>query len=99
KLEFRTLVPGHGKSGPKDRLLRETRKLLADLCAAVRKAKAEGKKLEEVRETLKLEGYRTWPAYEQLLPVAIERLWSQELPEISVPAAPAKKPAASPAGK
>ncbi len=96
-LKFKTLVPGHGKTGPKERLLAETRKFLADLCAEVRKAKAAGMSLEDARTKVRLDSYAKWPARDELLPIAVERLWSQELPEFKTPAA--AKPAAAPARK
>jgi len=94
KLEVEHLVPGHGRAGGKE-LLWNTRKLLADLVAAVKKAKTSGKSAEQAKKTLALPGYEKWPAYKELLPVAVERLWDQKLPEIKLP----PKPKAAPKSK
>jgi cyclase len=82
KLDIKMLVPGHGRSGGKKLLIWETRKLLADLCAAVLKARKSGVPAEQARKALKLPGYEKWPACKELLPIAVKRLWDQKLPEI-----------------
>ncbi len=98
KLDVKMLVPGHGRSGGKKLLLWETRKLLADLCAAVEQARKSGVPAEQARKTLKLPGYEKWPAFKELLPLAVKRLWDQKLPQIKPgpkpePNKPVKKPA------
>lgn len=93
KLDFKTLVPGHGPVGGRE-LSAATRKLLLDLSAAVRSAKASGKSLEQAgKELTSLPGYEDWSLVEELLPFAVERLWDQDLPA----AAPAPAPSAPPA--
>jgi hypothetical protein len=75
--------------------------MLTELAAAVAKAKASGKKLEEVKKDFALPRCEKWPGYKELLPVALERLWESRLPAPSAeksPAAPAPAPAPVPAG-
>jgi glyoxylase-like metal-dependent hydrolase (beta-lactamase superfamily II) len=94
KLDFDKLVPGHGAPGGKE-LVKSTAKFLTDLCAAVAKAKASGRKLEDAKKDLVVPGYEKWSAYKELLPIAVERLWDQKLP--AAPAAQPEKPVATPA--
>ncbi len=98
ELDVEHLVPGHGKSGGKE-ILWHTRKFLADLCAAIRKARAGGKSAEQIKKTLTLPGYDKWPAYKELLPVAVDRLWDQKLPDIKLPPKPKAKPKPAPKKK
>jgi glyoxylase-like metal-dependent hydrolase (beta-lactamase superfamily II) len=89
KLEVKHLVPGHGRAGGKALLLWETRKLLADLCAEVTRARTMGVGAEAAKKSVQLSGYEKWPAYKELLPIAVDRLWGQKLPEIKQPPKPA----------
>ncbi len=82
KLDVKMLVPGHGRSGSKKLLLWETRKLLADLCAAVEKARTSSVPAAQAKKTFRLPAYEKWPACKELLPIAVERLWDQKFPEI-----------------
>jgi glyoxylase-like metal-dependent hydrolase (beta-lactamase superfamily II) len=92
RLDCEQVVPGHGAAG--DRMvLWQTRKFLADLCAAVKAAKASGRTLAEAGRDFAMPGYAKWPGYRELLGLALERLWEQPLPEISLPPAPAPKAA------
>ena len=91
KLDVEHVVPGHGKAGGRE-LIAATRQLLADLCAVVNKAKAESADREQIAKTFTLPGYEKWPGCRELLPVALERLWDQDLPEVEIPAAPLPGP-------
>ncbi|HOX08313.1 MAG TPA: MBL fold metallo-hydrolase, partial [Planctomycetota bacterium] len=97
KLDFDRVVPGHGAPGGRE-LVAATRKFLTGLAGAVAGAKASGRKLEEVRADFTFEPCRKWPGCKELLPIALDRLWGQKLPEgVEVlpakPATPAEKPA------
>jgi len=99
KIDARLVVPGHGRSGGKQLLVWETRKLLADLCAAVAKARKSSVPAEQARKAVKLPGYEKWPACRELLPLAVERLWDQKLPKIEPGPRPKVKKTARPAKK
>jgi glyoxylase-like metal-dependent hydrolase (beta-lactamase superfamily II) len=95
KLDFDRLVPGHGAPGGRE-LIASTRKMLAELAAAVAKARASGKKLDEVKKNFAFPHGEKWPGYKELLPFALERLWDQKLPELPAVVAP-EKPGPTPA--
>lgn len=86
KIDVDKVIPGHGKPGGKE-LIGETRRLLYALSSAVTSAREANKKLDDVKTSLVLPAYQKWPAARELLPIAVERLWSQKLPTIP-PAAP-----------
>jgi glyoxylase-like metal-dependent hydrolase (beta-lactamase superfamily II) len=97
KLDFKTLVPGHGPVGGRE-LVGATRKFLTELSAAVGAAKASGKTLEQARKELtSLPGCEDWSLVEELVPFAVERLWDQKLPAgAALPAGPLSAPAPLP---
>ncbi len=81
KLEFDTVIPGHGPdsmpaTSPRT-VVQEQREYLEDLIFAV---KAEWDKgvhsPDALRATVKLPKYKKWRAYEVWLPMNIERIWA-----------------------
>jgi glyoxylase-like metal-dependent hydrolase (beta-lactamase superfamily II) len=64
-LDFDILAPGHGALFAKSDVT-DTRRYFEDLVAAVSAGMAEGKSLDELKETLQLEGYEDWAHYERL---------------------------------
>lgn len=70
-LDFDVLAGGHGALFEKSDVT-DTRRYFEDLVSAVSAGMAQGKSLEELKETLQLEGYEDWANYERLRPNNIE---------------------------
>jgi glyoxylase-like metal-dependent hydrolase (beta-lactamase superfamily II) len=64
-LDFDILAGGHGALFEKQDVT-DTRRYFEALVAAVSAGMAEGKSLDELKETLQLEGYEDWANYERL---------------------------------
>ena len=64
-LDFDVLAPGHGALFKKSDVT-DTRIYFEDLVAAVSAGMAEGRSLEELKETVLLEDYKEWANYERL---------------------------------
>ena len=71
-LDFDILAQGHGAVNFTRADLVAGRRFLEDLRDAVSKGMAEGKSLDELKRTIKLEAYRDWAYYDLLLPDTIE---------------------------
>jgi glyoxylase-like metal-dependent hydrolase (beta-lactamase superfamily II) len=71
QMDFDILSPGHGVLGVKADV-RDNRAYLEDLSAAILKLAAEGKSLQDMQRTIKLEKYKDWGQYEAWLPLNIE---------------------------
>jgi len=71
-LDFDILAQGHGAVNFTKADLAAGRRFLEDLRDAVANGMAEGKSLEELQKTIKLEQYRSWAYYDLLLPDAVE---------------------------
>jgi glyoxylase-like metal-dependent hydrolase (beta-lactamase superfamily II) len=65
QLDFDTLAAGHGVLFKKSDVT-ETRQYFEDLVADVSKGMAEGKSLDELRQTITLGKYKDWAQYERL---------------------------------
>ena len=61
-LDFDTFLGGHGRPGTKADVTRN-REFLEDIAAAVSKGIAEGKSLDELKESVTLEQYSAWPNF------------------------------------
>ncbi len=65
-LDFEIYVPGHWEMGSKADLA-SYRRFLEDLTAAVSQGIAAGRSVEELQESITLDAYADWAAYEQQL--------------------------------
>jgi glyoxylase-like metal-dependent hydrolase (beta-lactamase superfamily II) len=72
KLDFDILAQGHGAVTFNKADVAEGRRFFEDLRDAVSQGMAQGKSLADLKTTLKLDQYRDWAHYEQLLPEDIE---------------------------
>ena len=70
-LDFDILISSHWESGSKADLV-EFREYLEDLQAAVAAGIKEGRSLEELQKTIRLDKYRDWAGYEMQLPAIIQ---------------------------
>ena len=75
-IDFDILIPGHGPIGTKADAA-EHRRYLAALHEAVLQAAREGKSLEEMKESIKLEEFSHFGQYEEWLPLNIEGMYRQ----------------------
>jgi glyoxylase-like metal-dependent hydrolase (beta-lactamase superfamily II) len=74
-LDFDTLIAGHGaRLGTRADVV-ANREFLEDLSAAVSKGIADGKSLDEIKRTVKLEKYAKWPNLGASLPNVIEQAY------------------------
>jgi glyoxylase-like metal-dependent hydrolase (beta-lactamase superfamily II) len=74
-LDFDTLIAGHGaRLGTRADVV-ANREFLEDLSAAVSKGIAEGKSLDEIKRTVRLEKYAKWPNLGASLPNVIEEAY------------------------
>lgn len=71
RLDFETLVPGHGKIGRKEHV-QMFRGYLEALTAAVREALKKGLSLEETKQTVRLPKYEQWQRYADWFPENVE---------------------------
>jgi glyoxylase-like metal-dependent hydrolase (beta-lactamase superfamily II) len=74
-LDFDTLIAGHGARLGTRADVGANREFLEDLSAAVSKGIAEGKSLDEIKPTVKLEKYSMWPNLSTSLPNVIEQAY------------------------
>ena len=75
-MDFDILVPGHGSLGTKADAT-AFREYMEDLHAAVLHASREGKSLEEMQRTIRLDTYKDWFRYDEFLPLNIEGMYHQ----------------------
>jgi glyoxylase-like metal-dependent hydrolase (beta-lactamase superfamily II) len=75
-MDFDILVPGHGALGTKADAT-AFREYLEELHAAVLQASREGKSLEEMQRTIRLDKYKDWFRYDEFLPLNIEGMYHQ----------------------
>jgi glyoxylase-like metal-dependent hydrolase (beta-lactamase superfamily II) len=75
-MDFDVLAPGHGPLGSKDDV-RKFRGYLEDLRAAVTQAIRDGKTLDEMKQSIKLPKYASYPNYQDALPLNIEGMFCQ----------------------
>jgi len=73
-LEFDTLVPGHGKIGRKEHVLR-FRGYLEDLRAAVQEQVKKGASIEEAKKAVQLPKYEQWQRYTDWFPENVEGMY------------------------
>jgi glyoxylase-like metal-dependent hydrolase (beta-lactamase superfamily II) len=73
-MDFDILTPGHGNVGTKADVA-AFRGYLEDLQAAVRKAKSEGKTVDQAKAEIKLDKYKDWGQYEQFLPLNVQGMY------------------------
>ena len=59
------LAPGHGPLGTKDDV-RAYRGYMEELYTAVRDASRAGKSVDEMKQTIRLDKYKTWARYERI---------------------------------
>ncbi|MFO0732118.1 MAG: hypothetical protein U0231_06485 [Nitrospiraceae bacterium] len=74
RLDFDTLVPGHGKVGRKEHV-KMFRGYLEDLTAAVREALNQGLSLEDTKQTVRLPKYEQWQRYADWFPENFEGVY------------------------
>lgn len=74
RLDFDTLVPGHGKVGRKEHV-KMFRGYLEDLTAAVREALNQGLSLEDTKQTVRLPKYEQWQRYADWFPENVEGVY------------------------
>ncbi|HEU5407707.1 MAG TPA: MBL fold metallo-hydrolase [Nitrospira sp.] len=74
RLDFETLVPGHGKIGKKEHV-RQFRGYLEDLRAAVEEQVRKGASVEEVKKTVQLPKYEQWQRYADWFPENVEGMY------------------------
>ena len=74
KLDFKVLVPAHGRIGKKDHV-RQFREYLEDLRTAVRQFILRGASLEETQETIKLPKYERWNFFQEWFPQNVEAIY------------------------
>ncbi len=70
-LDFDILAPGHGQLGNKDDVI-AMRRYMEELWTEVSGYLREGKSVDEIKQLVKMEGYRDWGNYERYLPLNIE---------------------------
>ena len=70
-IDFDILAPGHGPLGTRTDA-RDQRLYLEELYAAVLAGLREGKSVEQMQDTIKLERYEDWGQYEAWLPLNIQ---------------------------
>ena len=74
RLDFDTLVPGHGKVGRKEQV-RLFREYLEDLRAAVLAQVQKGAGLEEAKKAVQLPKYESWQRYADWFPENVEGMY------------------------
>jgi glyoxylase-like metal-dependent hydrolase (beta-lactamase superfamily II) len=74
-MDFDILVPGHGALGTKADAT-AFREYMEELHAAVLQAAREGKSLEDMQRTIRLDTYKDWFRYEEFLPLNIEGMYN-----------------------
>jgi glyoxylase-like metal-dependent hydrolase (beta-lactamase superfamily II) len=75
-MEFEILVPGHGALGSSADVT-AFREYMEQLYAAVLQAARDGKSLEEMQQSIRLDQYAGWQGYEDQLPLNIEGMYNQ----------------------
>ncbi|MDH3671118.1 MAG: MBL fold metallo-hydrolase [Gammaproteobacteria bacterium] len=75
-MDFDILVPGHGAPGTKADAT-AFRGYMETLYAAVLKGAREGKSLEAMQQSVRLEKYKDWYNYDTQLPLNIEGMYNQ----------------------
>jgi len=74
RLDFETLVPGHGKIGKKEHV-QQFRGYLEDLRAAVAEQIQKGASLDETKKNVRLPKYETWQRYSDWFPENVEGMY------------------------
>jgi hypothetical protein len=75
-MDFEILAPGHGALGSSADVT-AFREYMEQLYAAVLKAARDGKSLEEMQHSIRLDQYADWQGYEDQLPLNIEGIYNQ----------------------
>jgi glyoxylase-like metal-dependent hydrolase (beta-lactamase superfamily II) len=75
-MDFDILVPGHGTLGTKADAT-AYREYMEALYDAVLQAIREGKSVEDMKKTIRLDKYKDWFRYEEFLPLNIEGMYTQ----------------------
>lgn len=75
-IDFDILAPGHGALGTKQDAADHGR-YVQELYDAVLSAAREGKSLEEMKASIRMEAYKDWGQYEAWLPLNIEGVYSR----------------------
>jgi hypothetical protein len=71
QLDFKILINSHWEAGTKADMV-AMRQWWEDLQAAVSAGIKEGKSVDELQKTIKLDKYRSWMGYEMQLPAVIQ---------------------------
>jgi glyoxylase-like metal-dependent hydrolase (beta-lactamase superfamily II) len=74
-IDFDILVPGHGALGTKADAT-AYREYMEDLYDAVLQATREGKSVDEMKQTIRLDKYKDWFRYDEYLPLNIEGMYN-----------------------
>jgi glyoxylase-like metal-dependent hydrolase (beta-lactamase superfamily II) len=75
-MDFEILAPGHGALGSSADVT-AFREYMEQLYAAVLKAARDGKSLEEMQHSIRLDQFADWQGYEDQLPLNIEGMYNQ----------------------
>ena len=75
-MDFEILAPGHGALGSSADVT-AFREYMEQLYAAVLQAARDGKSLEEMQQSIRLDQYAGWQGYEDQLPLNIEGMYNQ----------------------
>ena len=75
-MDFEILAPGHGALGSSADVT-AFREYMEQLYAAVLQAARDGKSLEEMQQSIRLDQYAGWQGYEDQLPLNIEGIYNQ----------------------
>ena len=75
-MDFEILAPGHGALGSSADVT-AFREYMEQLYAAVLQAARDGKSLEEMQQSIRLDQYAGWQDYEDQLPLNIEGMYNQ----------------------
>ncbi|OGQ84418.1 MAG: hypothetical protein A3F90_18215 [Deltaproteobacteria bacterium RIFCSPLOWO2_12_FULL_60_19] len=70
-MDFDILAPGHGPVGRKEHV-RPMRQYMEDLKSQVAAHLKQGKSVDEIKQSVKMEKYRNWSSYDSYLPLNIE---------------------------
>lgn len=76
QIDFDILAPGHGRIGQKADVT-AFREYMDDLHAAVLAGMRQGKMLEELKTSIKLDKYQKWFRYKEFLPLNVEGMYRQ----------------------
>ena len=76
EMDFDTLAPGHGPLGNKQDVV-DHREYFEELYSLVLDGARQGKALEELQQSIKMDKYKDWSMYKEWLPLNIEGMYSR----------------------